>query len=253
MKQKNYYLLLTGTIDATIFNNTDNVITDTNVRLEQYMSSIERYIKESVFTHIIFAENSGYPFDEKRIYELADQYGKHFELLKCKSWINETIQYGKSFGEIKLMNEALAQSTLLKQTDYFYKATGRIYLVNSSRVVSSSNKYDANFLCIDSDHWIYTHCFKMSTTVYKQYFSIADKLLIKNRLDIEHTYYQILKELPDSKLKIGSFSVWPHFIGQVGGTGGQYGGSFKGQIYHTLLCRIGAYKFQSLLKKLAHF
>lgn len=65
-------LLLTGTIDSTVYNNVGNKIVDVNERLLQYESCIERYIKESPFTKIVFIENSGYPFDAKKFIAMAE-------------------------------------------------------------------------------------------------------------------------------------------------------------------------------------
>lgn len=66
-----YTVLLTGTIDSSVFNNIGNIITDTNERLSQYEESLTRWITESVFTRIVFAENSGYPFDYNYFCNLA--------------------------------------------------------------------------------------------------------------------------------------------------------------------------------------
>ena len=49
-----YTALLTGTIDSSVFNNIENLITSTEERLRQYESSIERYISQSSFDQIVF-------------------------------------------------------------------------------------------------------------------------------------------------------------------------------------------------------
>lgn len=70
-------LLLTGTIDPNVFNtNKDDkpinvYLTDARERLNQYNAAIERYIKESSFDSIVFAENSGAKFDFQRFELLA--------------------------------------------------------------------------------------------------------------------------------------------------------------------------------------
>lgn len=66
-------LLLTGTIDPNVFNtNKDDkpinvYLTDARERLNQYNAAIERYIKESSFDSIVFAENSGAKFDLEHV------------------------------------------------------------------------------------------------------------------------------------------------------------------------------------------
>ena len=53
-----YPLLLTGTIDSGVYNNTGNLIKDISERLSQYENAIARYIKDTPFDAIIFIENS---------------------------------------------------------------------------------------------------------------------------------------------------------------------------------------------------
>ena len=86
--------LLTGTIDANVFNNVGNRICNTSIRLQQYESSITRYIEDSVFDIIVFAENSGYEFDYKKFEELATDLDKRFEYVACPAYVEETIRCG---------------------------------------------------------------------------------------------------------------------------------------------------------------
>ena len=100
-KSERVYALLTATIDPSVFNNVNSVITDANVRLEQYKESFYRYIVESAFTDIVVAENSGYPFDKEYYEKLAEKHGKRFEYICCPSYVEESIRYGKSYGEAR--------------------------------------------------------------------------------------------------------------------------------------------------------
>lgn len=43
-RQTDTPLLLTGTIDSSVYNDVGNLIQDVSIRLEQYETSIERYI-----------------------------------------------------------------------------------------------------------------------------------------------------------------------------------------------------------------
>lgn len=64
-------LLLTGTIDTKVFNDTNVVVTDTQERYNQYIETICRYISDSKFDKIVFVENSGYGFPVDTINSLA--------------------------------------------------------------------------------------------------------------------------------------------------------------------------------------
>lgn len=59
-------LLLTGTIDPSVFNNTNVKITAAQERLEQYVTSIKSYIDTEIFANVVFVENSGaaFPLEE---------------------------------------------------------------------------------------------------------------------------------------------------------------------------------------------
>ena len=116
-----YPLLLTGTIDSAVYQNVGNKIQDVRVRLNQYESSIECYIRSTPFNPIVFIENSGYEFDSRRFETLAKSYHKQFEFISGTVCKPEIIRYGKSYGDAFLIHEGLQQSRLLKEEDFFYK------------------------------------------------------------------------------------------------------------------------------------
>ena len=53
-KKNSTPLLLTGTIDSSVYNNTGNIIQNVAERLNQYESSIEKYISSTPFDIIVF-------------------------------------------------------------------------------------------------------------------------------------------------------------------------------------------------------
>lgn len=121
-------MLLTGTIDSALYNNTGNKVKNIRERYHMYTESIEAYIRKSVFNNIVFAENSQYEFPEDRFSEIAHKYSKQFEYVRCPSYIGETISHGKSYGEARMIEDALKMSSLLQESSTIYKITGRIFL-----------------------------------------------------------------------------------------------------------------------------
>ena len=71
MDKQNKTVLLTGTINSTLYNNTGNMLKNISERYYMYTESIEAYIKESVFDNIVFAENSQYDFSADRFFKMA--------------------------------------------------------------------------------------------------------------------------------------------------------------------------------------
>ena len=240
------YVLLTATIDPSVYSNVGSVITDAGERLSQYESSLCAYIEKSAFTDIVMAENSGYPFDKEYFSKLARKYNKRFEYLNCPCYKEETTEYGKSYGESRLMNDALEHSRLLADAATIYKVTGRVFLKNSRGIVKTINKHRNEFLIVDKYKWCYTHVFKFNKEDYLKYFAGAYERMPKNRINLEHNYYAIIEEHFE-ELDIGCFDVWPYVLGRHGTTGASYTSSFKGRIYHDCLCICNAYTHGSRL------
>ena len=127
MEKENKTVLLTGTIDSALYNNTGNKVKNIRERYHMYTDSIEAYIKESVFDNIVFTENSQYDFPADRFFKMAKKYNKRFEYVKCPSYVEKTIKHGKSYGEARIIEDALKMSSLLQESSTIYKITGRIF------------------------------------------------------------------------------------------------------------------------------
>lgn len=248
----NYYALLTGTIDSSVYNNTGNKITNIVERLAQYESAIERYITSSAFTHICFAENSGYPFNEDYFQSLAKENGKVFEFVRCPIHKSETIQHGKSYGEAAIIQDALSISKLLVQAETIYKMTGRIFLRNSKDIVSTSHKHRNEFIVYMNKKWCFTNIFKFNRIDYLRCWAKAKESCDeKSGNDIERVFYRILQDNPE--LDVGSFHVWPNFEGVQGATLELYSGGGQELLLRSIMCRIGFFKMHTFCAKLLRF
>lgn len=241
--------LLTGTIDANVFHNVGNRICDTSIRLQQYERSITRYIEYSGFDVIVFAENSGYQFDYKKFEELATDLDKQFEYVACPSYVEETIKCGKSFGEARLILDALERSVLLKEADVIYKCTGRIYLQNSQRICQTKNEHRNEFLVYMCKKWCFTNIFKFDKEDYLKYFK-EETLKCNERMgkDIERVFYEVIEEHSEN-LDVGSFSVWPFFDGIQGATLEPYSGGSIERILRNVMCKLGFFTYGKVAAK----
>lgn len=61
---------------------------DSRARLKEYCDNITKYISNSNFDVIIFAENSGYDFNYLEYEKLAKSYGKIFEFIDASDDAN---------------------------------------------------------------------------------------------------------------------------------------------------------------------
>lgn len=218
-------LLLTGTIDSSLFLNTGNQITDIQERLNQYNGAISYYINHSPFNKIVFAENSGYPIDVERFSLEAKSVGKTFEYLFCPVDRFKVIDRGKSYGEFMLLKTAFQTSSIIHSEDIVLKITGRLILENVDQLYKAG--YITNrFLVYKSKMWCFTNIFQISAETFKNLFcSYEIYVNEKNGNDIERVFFRILKE-NKRLINPGSFSAWPSLLGKQGATLQNYKKSF---------------------------
>lgn len=241
-------LLLTGTINASVYNNVGNIIQDVSVRLEQYETSIEKYIRETPFDKIVFIENSGFSFNEEKYKDLATEYGKEFEFISGKICKEEVLARGKSFGDAYLVSEALQKSVLLRNVDLFYKISGRIFLKNADKICKTKKIYRNEFIMYQGKGWCFTNIFKVNK---EDYLTVLNDVYLdcdeKTRNDIEISFFN---RLNSSDLSIGSFHVYPFFDGVMGATGENYSGGLGERIIRNLMARLHFFTKDSLSSKL---
>ena len=236
-------LLMTGTINPSVYNNTGVVITDVSQRLYQYEYTIERYIKFSDFDCIIFAENSNYDFDSGKFENLAKEYNKNFEFISLKGYYKENVEYGKSYGDSRLITDAINNSKLINNDDTIFKVTGRIYIQNINKMIKYSQKYKNVFISKNNDKRVLTNFFKINICDYKNnlehaYIDCNDKV----GDDIEKSFYY---RLIGSGLSVKSFICYPDMDGIIGGTGGLYNKSKIDLFFLNLCSLMGMYTLRS--------
>lgn len=252
-------LLLTGTIDPSVFGNTNVKITAADERLEQYVNSIKKYISCGIFRNIVFVENSGYPFPEKDIKILAAEHDSEFELVRIKTDVEKTLKFGKSYGEADCIEQGLLNSKLAKKEEIFVKCTGRVFVENIDKLCAKKQNVN-KFLFRDDMNWCYTVIFQMNIEEYKKYFFRSKQLCNeKNGIDIEKSFYMIIME---NDIKFRCFGSYPKIDGLCGTTGTSYNekyamknfftklGLFSHNRFNKTIYRVFAPTFLKIRKKL---
>ncbi|WP_159888743.1 hypothetical protein [Paenibacillus puerhi] len=241
-------ILLTGTIDTSVFKNVTVILTDLNERLRQYSNTIKRYIEDSEFDKIVFVENSGYLFDENYFYDHALKYGKEFEYLPFVGNIENIISYGKSYGEAECITYGIKNSNLLRSEKYIYKVTGRVFLKNSTAICKTQHSCDNEFVVYNDTKWCHTNFFKVKREDYLTFLSDTEKECDDfNKKGIENVYYQRLLE---SKMDTRCFKIYPDLTGVIGGTGAQYDKKWFELYIRNVLCVIGYFNIKQTDAKL---
>lgn len=242
-----YPLLLTGTIDATKYSDNITKIC-TEDRFRQYETSIERYIKETPFNKIVFIDNSDFEFDENKYLNMASQYNKEFEFIHGTVCIREVQSYGKSYGDAFLIHEALYKSIILKDCEYFYKITGRLFLMNSDKICKTRSKHKNEFIMYPYMGWCMTYIFKANKKDYIEH--LDDVYLDCNEKTLNDIEISFFKRLEKSGIDIGSFERYPYIDGVLGSTLKKYSGNIIERFIRNAMSRLHFFQYGSITSRL---
>lgn len=167
-------LLLTWTIKPslkTLWKNSSDL--DFLEREKSYIKAIVFYITQSDFDQIIFWENSWYNISIWSCLEaLANKYNKKIEIIQFLWNPLYPEKYWYWCWEAEIFDYIIDNSKLIKNTDCFYKITGRYILLNVNDILkkldSQKNYFHKQWL-FASPLWVSTAFFKVSLSLYKKY------------------------------------------------------------------------------------
>jgi hypothetical protein len=117
-------------------------------RLGDYLDALKHYLSlpSSVINRILFVDNSN--SDLSTIAELICHFphDKDVELISFEG-NDHPHQRGKAYGEFRLMDFGLENSTLFELDDIVWKTTGRLKFLNLPEMVEKCNKLDFDIFC----------------------------------------------------------------------------------------------------------
>jgi len=137
-------ILLTATIDpkGMIYLRRS----DPNIREKDYICALKYYL-EHTYQKIVFVENSNYNLE--KIYNLVEKYPKErVEILQFNG--NDfPRELGKGYGELKIIDYALKNSTYIKENSLVLKINGRLIVKNILLIIKEISKYEDVYVCVD--------------------------------------------------------------------------------------------------------
>ena len=220
-QDKNLTLVLTGAIE--IINNLPFRISivDTEIRLQQYIDSIEyAIVRYNTIKNIIFCENTDFTYDYSRLYTLAKKFNKNLEILTFKGTTDKIVQKGKGFGEGEVLKYVYDNSVIFKDSSCFVKLTGRLIVTNFDKIINPTHD-EQNYFFLPSllqyhkSHSMSTVLYKVNTHFFRTfminaYLEVDDK----NNHKIEMVYFEIVKHQSPRY-----FKYYPMIQGQSGSNG----------------------------------
>lgn len=197
------------------------VVRDEHTRIRQYMCALVSWARVRRVRRIILGENSNTRFDFSRVVTYLEAAGKEVELLIFDG-NKESPRFGKGFGEGEILERVHRHSRLLRQTDAFYKVTGRLFVRNFDAVSDATESRHA----FRRKYGKPGNPSKVDTTFFKCGLDLFESRLMDayrqvddaKRMFIEHMYFNRLSETD-----AGEFSLRPELVGQQASTGKVYG------------------------------
>ena len=222
-------LLLTWTIKPNDWNAHKSITAcnhDPQFREKEYIWTILYYITRSNFDRFVFCENSWYEIkSRKHIEEIAKAFWKEIELLQYK-WDSDKIKkYTHNYWEAEIFDYAFKNSKFIKQSDKFFKVTGRYIIFNINELL---NEYKNKEYFFYKGRWLKgtlttaTAFFMTSKIFYEKNLFLKVYNFFEN-LDVNETipplewvYYNLLKDrLFSDNLKVTKYPIYHFFTKRI--------------------------------------
>lgn len=205
-------------------------IKDYESRKEQYLESIKYYIEKTKIQRIVFCDNSLAQVAEE-LNVLARKHSKSFEWLSFSGNHAKAVSQGKGYGEGEIIEYALNHSTLLHDSEYFIKVTGRVIIKNVNFLLRFMHKKNMYF-CRNSQTNIDTKFYGIPIQTYKNHFQDLYKKVDDNKGKYLENLFS--DEIQQEQLKVYNFAVYPDAKGISGSTGKPYSIPLKRRIKLTI-------------------
>ena len=206
--------------------------TDPAVRLGDYERALEFYLglPSTVVDRVVFADNSA--SDVTTLLALAERAraGKEVEVLSFDG-LDYPVEFGRAFGETKLVETALDNSRLLGELaddELLWKLTGRLRFTNLARLVASAPA--ACDLYADfrrfPHRWVDLRVFACTPRAFRRLFAARADLLRESELggfrSPEQVLYGELLGARDRWRIVPRLKVEPRIAGHAGFDGSDY-------------------------------
>lgn len=228
-------------MSATLIPPTEAVArADPRARLNDYLEALSYYLSlpNTVIDRILFVDNSN--SDLTPLADLAQSlpHEKNVELISFNG-NDHPYQYGKAYGEFKLMDYGLANTTLFDEEDTVWKTTGRLKFLNLPEMIQRCSDLRFDLLCdlrnmpwVGSGRWHGRHNMELRVFAFRlRAYDIVLRDLWRSRktdFDAEFLYHRMRDAQRDLHV-IPRFPLQP----QLQGIGGRHQQDYNSPVYRT--------------------
>lgn len=208
---------------------------DPEIRLADYCETLRFYlgVSSKLIDRIIFIENSN--SELKAVEQLVKtvKHNKKVEIISFPNGNDYPPEFGKGYGEFRMINYGLSQSKIISDTDVLWKVTGRLRLINIDRLIE---KAPQNYVIycdlrkvplignrLGGNEWMELRFFSFTLKGYNKYFrdSVDNLRETLNRVP-ENYLYKIVKEALPTEAIVPRFTIQPIVAGYSGFSNSDY-------------------------------
>lgn len=217
------------------------------VRENQYKKAVLQLLDAKNVTQVLLCDNSNYQLESMDIQKKAAQLHKSFEYLSFPGDKEKVVKSGKGAGEMEILNYCFEHSRLLKQSEYFFKLTGRLYVKNIDSILEKVhediNYFNLNFPCWESQ--VDTRFYGVRKADFEKWF-LKDNFVISDDegRHIENMFYQIIK---NREIQYRCMPLYPMYQGFSASSGVDYEKE-RWVWFYNILARLGLLNKESIHK-----
>ncbi len=213
-------LLITSVLSAYAIS--ANKIFGFDQRRQQTFNALESIVKLNIFKWIVIVDGSNKKLLSQ---DEISQYAKRgvvIEQLCFQQDIEAVIRYGKSNGEVQIVNFAIDNSKIINEFQEFYKISGRYFIRNLTKIVAKMDCYD-NLFYFDNPFFfnknkkfVTTYFYKTNVNFYKTVlYGLKNETSIEKEGYLESVYFRAIEKRKDKSISL----EFPFVIAIAGTTG----------------------------------
>jgi hypothetical protein len=238
-----YPLLITSVLSTYAENSNKHKSFDS--RKHETISAINKIVSLGIFNKIVIVDGS----NNIILNQIEVEYYKSklilIEQLSFQQNKFDVSKFGKSYGEIEIVNFAVENSKIINSSNGFYKISGRYFIKNLNKIISKIDRYE-NVFFLDNPLFINKNREYVATIFYKVtnefYTKNLSQLMYKCNSSkkgfLEHIYYNALHKFRRNSILVG----FPFYDAISGTTGKKAVNRFF--IFRNLLSELGYLCFQ---------
>lgn len=201
---------------------------DPQVRLRDYCEALTFYlgVSSKFIDRILFLENSDSDLSAIEDLATAAAGNKKVEIISFPKGNEYPPEFGKAYGEFRLINYGIERSKLLLESDIIWKVTGRLRLMNIDQLIETAPQNYALYCDLRKiplgrylygNEWIDLRFFSFTLQGYNKFFrDRASSLRDTPNRSAEHYLYKIVGEALPAESIIPRFRVQPAVAGYSG-------------------------------------